>query len=167
MARRQQIMEGMGVSGGTTAARRNQIKGILNDPRRAPGPGKLPPRRYPNTIAPLPGSPQDRPSGAPSPRPRGPGIGQSNQAQLGQQLTNRVNSGRISQEQAEKTAQQRQTLKKAFGSDWRSQVYAGSGVKEIREGGPFANRQVAAERAKGLERAKRKLRGGVGPGMAA
>lgn len=78
-------------------------------------------------------------------------------SKIGGQLAGRVASGALTQQQAQRTAQQRQTLKKAFGSDWRSQVFAGSGPKEIRQGGPFANRQIAAERAKGLRRAKRKL----------
>lgn len=85
------------------------------------------------------------------------GVSGAIQPRLGAQLSQRVKSGVIDQAQAEKTARQRQTLKKAFGSDWRSKVYAGGGAREIREGGPFASRQIAAERAKGLARARRKL----------
>lgn len=149
-SRRTQIMQGMGVSGGTSApnGRRSQIRAALGKAQpRGPGgrselPGRMPaPKRFPQVGG---GMPQGRkPLAAP--------------VNLGKQLRGRVQSGAIDPAQAQKTARQRQLLKKAFGSDWRSDVYAGSGVKEIRQGGPFANRQIAAERAKGLQRAKRKL----------
>jgi len=106
------------------------LPGAMPPPKRFPQVGQNPARG--NTI--------------PNPTPH-----------LGTQLANRVASGAIDQAQAAKVAQQRQTLKKAFGPDWRSKVFAGSGAREIRQGGPFANRQIAAERAKGLARAKRKL----------
>lgn len=74
---------------------------------------------------------------------------------VGGQLRNRVQSGAISGEQAQKVARQRQLLKNAFGSDWRKQVFGAGGAQGI--SGPFAQREVAAKRAQGLERAKRKL----------
>lgn len=154
-------------TGGTPAPnRRSQIRKALG-PKREFFPGKLPPRRFPNTIAPMPGSPQAPARGNQGIVPRrGVGVGQSNQAGLGQQLTNRVNSGRISQGQAEDTARQRQTLKAAFGSDWRNQVFGKGGAKGL-EGQPFGGPNVAARRAKALARARAKLQGNVGPGAAA
>lgn len=151
MNRRTQIMQAMGKTGGSEAPgpRRKQIReGLSRGARTLPS--GLPPTRYPSP----------RGSGA----VRGPNIGGNSspvgpatQPRLGRQLSGRVQSGAIDQAQALKVAKQRQTLKKAFGSDWRSKIYAGSGPKEIRQGGPFANRQIAAERAKGLARAKKKL----------
>lgn len=149
-SRRTAILNGMGASGGTETSRRKQIREALGKALKQPtGPGGQteipqrmpPPKRFPQVGG---GRPEQNTSlNAP--------------VKLGAQLQGRMRSGAINQAQAQKTARQRQTLKKAFGSDWRSQVYAGSGVKEIRQGGPFANRQIAAERAKGLQRAKRKL----------
>lgn len=69
---------------------------------------------------------------------------------LGRQLSRRVASGAISREQAEKTASQRATLKKALGSDWRTQVFGKGGAREI--GGPFASREVAAKRSTALSK---------------
>lgn len=43
----------------------------------------------------------------------------------GRQLAARVSSGKITQEQADRTMKQRQTLQKAFGSDWRSKLQVG------------------------------------------
>ena len=43
----------------------------------------------------------------------------------GRQLQARVSSGAITQEQAQKTMQQRQTLSKAFGPGWRDKISAG------------------------------------------
>jgi hypothetical protein len=77
------------------------------------------------------------------------------QPRLGAQLSNRVASGRISQSQGQKTAQQRQMLAKAFGSDWRDKVFGQGGAKGI--SGPFATAQVRTKRSQALERAKRKL----------
>lgn len=51
----------------------------------------------------------------------------------GRQLAARVSSGAITQEQAQKTMQQRQTLAKAFGSGWREKVSASAGGKSFAE----------------------------------
>jgi hypothetical protein len=45
----------------------------------------------------------------------------------GRQLASRVSSGKITSEQAQKTMQQRQTLAKALGPDWREKLSAGVG----------------------------------------
>lgn len=52
----------------------------------------------------------------------------------GAQLARRVASGAISQEQAQKTMQQRQTLRKAYGADWRTKAYGDLGyVRRTRQ----------------------------------
>ncbi len=48
----------------------------------------------------------------------------------GRQLQSRVQSGAITQEQAQKTMGQRQTLEKAFGKDWRTQVFGDRGYAQ-------------------------------------
>lgn len=170
MSRRTQIKQGMGVSGGTQApnGRRKQITEALR------GNGKPPPMRFPTfprggnpgVRVPGRGQPTGRPGaqgekigqGVPSMRPlkgAGPGVAGNMQPGLGKQLSNRVRSGAINQGQAQTVARQRAMLQKAFGSDWRKQVYGAGGAKGI--GGPFAERQVAAKRSQGLARAKRKL----------
>lgn len=60
----------------------------------------------------------------------GKGIGLGGQALPGPgggQLARRVQSGAITQEQADQTLQQRQTLQKAFGKDWRQKVFGDVG----------------------------------------
>lgn len=187
MNRRQRIREGMGVSGGTTASegRRSQIKAALGkgQPKGidAQLPGNMPaPKRFPS----FPRVPQNRgprpqnlqAPGKSAPAPPGlagalkaagnrstgmkahggpSGVGGAVQPKLGAQLSQRVQSGAIDQSQAQTVARQRQMLKKAFGQDWRSKVFGAGGAKGI--SGPFAQRQVAAKRTAGLERAKKKL----------
>jgi hypothetical protein len=147
MTRRERIMSGMGASGGTSAPnpRRNQIRSAL---------GKGQPRG-PGGRSELPGN--TKPMPFPQVGPQGPrqNAGLSLPMKLGAQLQGRVQSGAITGAQAQKTARQRQLLQKAFGTDWRKQVYGSGGAKGIN--GPFAPGQVAAKRAAGLERAKRKL----------
>jgi hypothetical protein len=149
MSRRTEILKGMGRAGGTEAPnpRRKQIREGLSASQP----------RGPRGRSELPGNP--RPMRFPQVGPQRPRQNEGLNApmKLGAQLRSRVQSGAIDQSQAQKTARQRQLLKKAFGSNWREDVYAGSGAKEISQGGPFAQRQIAAERAKGLQRAKRKL----------
>lgn len=48
----------------------------------------------------------------------------------GRQLAARVSSGKITQAQAQKTMQQRQTLRKAFGPEWRNKVYGDTGYAQ-------------------------------------
>jgi len=180
MTRREKVLQGMGVSGGTAApnGRRSQIKQALgsNKPRGgAVMPAGYPgPRRFPSfgraatPSARVPGRP--RPTGKAGPQGErigqgvpalralkgaGGGLSGNYQPGLGKQLSQRVRSGAIGQGQAQTVARQRQLLQKAFGSDWRTQVFGKGGAKGI--SGPFAQRQVAAKRSAGLERAKRKL----------
>lgn len=59
---------------------------------------------------------------------KGKGVGVGNAAMPGpggRQLQARVESGQITQEQAQRTMQQRQTLAKALGSDWREKLQVG------------------------------------------
>lgn len=51
------------------------------------------------------------------------------------QLASRISSGAITQEQADRTLQQRQTLKKAFGSDWRRKLsVGGQSFRDVNQG---------------------------------
>lgn len=73
----------------------------------------------------------------------------------GRQLAARVSSGSITQEQAQKTMQQRQTLQKAFGKDWRTQVFGDTGYVQRTRKGLAKNPQspmVAALNKKLMER---------------
>lgn len=146
MTRRERIRQGMGATGGTSVpnGRRSQIKAALGEGRPRPSqgrsalPGNVKPMRFPQVG--------DQPrAGAPLAPP----------VKLGAQLQGRVQSGSLQGGQAQKVARQRQLLQKALGSDWRTKVFGQGGAKGIN--GPFAQRQVAAKRAAGLERAKRKL----------
>lgn len=69
---------------------------------------------------PAPGG--QRPGG----KPQAPGVGNGGMAGPGgAQLARRVASGKITQEQADRTMKQRQTLQKAFGKDWRNKISGG------------------------------------------
>jgi hypothetical protein len=71
-----------------------------------------------------------------------------------------VQSGAITGSQARQTLQERQTFKKAFGDDWRTQVFGKGGAKGVT--GTFAKGQVTADRSQMLAKARAKLGGGVG-----
>lgn len=79
---------------------------------------------------------------------------------LGRQLTSRVQSGAITQDQAQRTAQQRQTFEKAFGPDWRTKVYGDLGYAQ-RTRSALAknpqNAQVAALNKRLMERRQQML----------
>jgi hypothetical protein len=87
-------------------------------------------------------------------------LGGQSIAGLGGQLSRRVQSGAITQEQAQRTQQQRQTLEKAFGSDWRKKVFGDRGYAQ-RTRSALAknpqNAQVAALNQKLMERRKQML----------
>lgn len=55
------------------------------------------------------------------------GLGNAAQPQLGAQLTRRVSSGAITPEQAQRTAQQRRLLSRAYGPEWRKRVFGAPG----------------------------------------
>jgi len=79
---------------------------------------------------------------------------------LGGQLSRRVASGAISESQAQRTATQRDLLKEAFGSDWRTQVFGKGGATGV--AGPFALGQIRAKRSKALRLARTKVQGSGG-----
>lgn len=76
-------------------------------------------------------------------------------AGLPAQLQQRVKSGAVTQQRAQQTAQERQTLKAAFGNDWRKQVYGQGGAKAM--SGPFSQAQIRTDRSKALEEARARL----------
>lgn len=87
----------------------------------------------------------------------------------GRQLSARVSSGAITQEQATKTMKQRQTLAKALGPDWRSKLSVGgksfaqvnAGLKK-NPGNPklaALRKKLIANRSTLLEGAKKKKPG--------
>ena len=103
-----------------------------------------------------------------------PGIGVGGAALPGPggaQLARRVQSGKITQEQAQRTMQQRQTLQKAFGDDWRQKLATGAGgqsFKQVRTGlakSPKSprlaaiNKKLLARRQELLETARKKNSG--------
>jgi hypothetical protein len=152
MTRRERIKIGMGDGGGTEApnARRKQIReGLVKGPGGAKTlPAGLPPIRYPST-------PKGAARAAAIRQPGSPGVGAGIQPKLGAQLSNRVQNGAINQAQAQRTVQQRDLLRKAFGSDWRTKVFGAGGAKG--QSGPFSKAEILAKRSQALSRAKRKL----------
>jgi hypothetical protein len=154
MNRRSMILKAMGKGGGTEApnVRRKQImEGLGKGPKGARTlPAGLPPIRYPD-----PGGNGKPVRGAPLRQPGSPGVGQGVQPKLGAQLSNRVSNGAIGQGQAAKVAQQRRMLQKAFGPNWRKQVFGAGGARGI--SGPFAQDRIRNKRSQGLAQAKRKL----------
>jgi hypothetical protein len=99
----------------------------------------------------------------------GPAIG-SAQPTFGPQLAARVNSGAITQEQAQRTMAQRQTFRNAYGQDWRKKVFGGTNLTNLRTsiaGGSATPQQgdlyktLMANRKRLLARAQRKLSGAV------
>ena len=136
-SRRERIKQGMGVSGGMQApnGRRARIKKALANPSQTP------PMRFPQVggKAPRQGAPLRSP------------------VNVGSQLRRRVQGGAISGQQAQTVARQRQLLQKAFGTDWRKQVFGAGGAKGLKASGPFGQGAVRAKRSQALQRAKRKL----------
>lgn len=88
----------------------------------------------------------------------------------GRQLAARVSSGAITQEQAQKTMQQRQTLAKAFGSGWREKISGGgksfadvnAGLKKNPKDPKLAalRKKLLAGRKSALEAARAKSKSG-------
>ncbi|HXR30525.1 MAG TPA: hypothetical protein VN752_05250 [Solirubrobacterales bacterium] len=103
----------------------------------------------------------------------GKGIGVSGAAMPGpggRQLAARVASGAITQEQADRTMKQRQTLAKALGPDWREKLSVGGqsfaevnkGLKASPDNAKLAaiRKKLVANRAKVLTAARAKNKGG-------
>jgi hypothetical protein len=87
------------------------------------------------------------------------GVGGNFQAGLGEQLSNRVSSGAVTQQGASQTAQERQVLAQAYGPNWRTKVFGQGGAKGI--SGSFAQNVIRQKRARALDRARKKV-GSVG-----
>lgn len=134
----------------------------MNPAGQAPG--------APNRMRPV-GNPQGGGQGGGG---GGAGIGRNEQPGLGHQLSRRVSSGALTGAQAQKTMQERQTLQKAYGSDWRSKVFGGAGkIQQARaqlKQNPndpkllALNQRLMGQRKQMLEAAKSKLGGGQGGG---
>lgn len=112
-------------------------------------------------------------------RGQGQGAGQGQQAGVGgggmvgpggRQLSARVSSGKITQEQAQRTMKQRQTLAKALGPDWRDKLQVGgksfaqvnAGLKK-NPGSPklaALRKKLTANRTTLLQNARSKGKGG-------
>ncbi len=145
---------------------------------RLPG-GNLP--RSGQSPQPQPGNAGNGGTAAPAGRGRGQrgvgkgkgGVGIGGAAMPGpggRQLAARVASGAITQEQAQKTMQQRQTLAKAFGPNWRDKISAGgqsfaqvnAGLKKNPKDPKLAalRKKLLAGRSSALEAARAKNKGG-------
>lgn len=61
-------------------------------------------------------------------RPQSPGVGQAVNTDLGGQLSRRVQSGAIDDQQAQRVAGERQLLEAKFGPQWREKVYGQTGA---------------------------------------
>lgn len=83
------------------------------------------------------------------------------QAGLGRQLSRRVKSGAITQEQAQKTAGERKTFREAFGKDWRTKVSGDRGYVQrtrLAAAKDPSNPRLAALNKKLMERRSRMLK---------
>jgi hypothetical protein len=138
-------------------------RGMMNPPGQGPANG--------GTQAP---GPRGRRGGGQG-TGKGGGVGLGGAAMPGpggRQLQARVSSGAITQEQAQKTMQQRQTLAKAFGPDWRSKLSVGgksfsqvnAGLKKNPGNAKLAaiRKKLIANRSSVLEGARKKGKGGSG-----
>ncbi|HEX7246423.1 MAG TPA: hypothetical protein VF245_12760 [Solirubrobacterales bacterium] len=91
---------------------------------------------------------------------------------LGRQLSRRVATGAITEKQAQRTAKERQTLKAAYGEDWRDKVFGGAGKlqaarQKLAENPGNAklialNKRLQGSRQDAVQAARAKLKGGGG-----
>jgi hypothetical protein len=94
-------------------------------------------------------------------------VGSAVDTGLGAQLSSRVSSGAITQSQAQQTAQQRQTLEKAYGKNWRVKVFGDRGYAQRTRKALTANpdsasiaalnKKLMEGRREALERAREKI----------
>lgn len=82
-------------------------------------------------------------------------------ASLGKQLTNKVDNGKLTIDQATKVKGQRNLLAKAFGPDWRVKFYGKGGAKSYPTFGYKGDTELNDVRAHALKRAKAKLATGT------
>lgn len=93
-------------------------------------------------------------------RGKGHGLAGAEIPGLGGQLSRRVNAGAITQDQALRTARQRQTFKAVFGDDWRTKVFGDRGYAQRTRTALAQNPddpQVAALNKQLMERRQRLL----------
>lgn len=141
--------------------------GMMNPPGQGPAPGRGRGRGRGQ------GQGQGGAAGSPRHNGNGPGVGAAAlPGPGGRQLAARVASGAITQEQAQRTMKQRQTLEKAYGKDWRSKISAAAGGKtfaQVRKGlakNPgnaklaALNKKLLEGRKAALEAARKKNAGG-------
>jgi hypothetical protein len=105
-----------------------------------------------------------------------PAVGSAIQAELGGQLSRRVDAGAIDQGQAEKVAHDRALLEAAYGPNWRVKVFGDKGYVQRTRQGLAENpndpqikalyEQLMRQRSAALERAKRKRPGLAGAASA-
>jgi hypothetical protein len=157
------------MAAGMNNGRRNG--GTEAPPRRGRGRGNPPPRVAPGTPPGLggvrPGA--GMPGNPPAARKAGVG-GAALPGPGGRQLAARVQSGAITQAQAQQTMQQRQTLQKAFGSNWRDKLNQGgksfaqvnAGLKKNPGNAKLAalRKKLLEGRKSALEQARQKVGGG-------
>lgn len=176
--RRQRLGQAVSKARGGGSAMERAKRGMVPLPGGLPGGG---------SNGPLPDHRKEmqapRNGGTAAPPGRRAAVAAAAQPGLGHQLTRRVQSGAISQDQAQQTSQQRQTLQAAFGKDWREQTYqtspevAGANLQELRvavagdhKGDPVYEKALAdmlAARSSKLEKARRIVKSGRKPAMPA
>lgn len=133
----------------------------INSPKRGPGGVLSPPPRRQGVRGRGQGSADGKGAGVAGAALPGPG---------GRQLQARVSSGAISQEQAQRTMQQRQTLQKALGENWREKLQVGGksfadvnkGLKTNPDDPKLAaiRKKLLTNRKSVLEAARKKNKGG-------
>jgi len=86
-----------------------------------------------------------------------PGIDNGVIASLGKQLTNKVENGRLTVQQAQRTKNQRRLLERAFGPNWQVKIYGKGGAKSYPTFGYKGPTELNEVRDDALKRAKAKL----------
>jgi hypothetical protein len=89
--------------------------------------------------------------------PQKSGVEGNFQPGLGRQLSRKVESGRLTEDQAERTARQRSLLAKAFGKDWREVAFGKGGAKSYPTYGYKGPTELNEKRLEAIQRAKKKL----------
>lgn len=143
--------------------RRTQIQGNLRKGKtfgEKLDPGFAPKR---SPLKPLKGLGLGSPRAAASSLSGAGGLSGNAQAGLGAQLSHKVSSGALTQQQAQKVAAQRAVLEKVYGPDWRTRVFGKGGAKA--RSGPFARSQNNAARNKALAAVKNKAVGNKFSGL--
>lgn len=138
MARKQQILEGIGGAAPAPSDRKARIASGIRDRRKA-GPAYRQARMAPNGGV----SAQNRQAvahefararqgvgGRQAVGQGRAGLGQAEQPGLGSQLTRRVQAGAITTDQAQQVSGERDLLEQAYGPNWRVKVYGDKGYAQ-------------------------------------